>query len=119
MSQPVKLPDVLVLDARLTGRTAARSIAGQIEYWANLGRAIEPLLQGVQSMALCQRAAVEPLSELLNSVDSPRGRHRLAKYLQVQPFPHYEPAPGKPGFVVRIEKNRKRTVGRFVNRRFQ
>jgi len=37
MSQPVKLSDVLVMDARLTGQVAERSIAGQIEYWANLG----------------------------------------------------------------------------------
>ena len=31
MSQPVKLSDELVLDARLTAETAERSIAGQIE----------------------------------------------------------------------------------------
>jgi hypothetical protein len=46
MSQPVKLSDALVLDARLTAEAAERSIAGQIEYWAQLGRAIDPLLQG-------------------------------------------------------------------------
>ena len=48
MSQPVKLSDVLVLDARLTGQIGERSITGQIEYWANLGRAIEPLLRGIK-----------------------------------------------------------------------
>jgi hypothetical protein len=32
MSQPVKLSDQLVLDARLTGDVAERSIAGQIEF---------------------------------------------------------------------------------------
>ncbi len=50
MSQPVKLSDGLVLDARLTGEIAERSIAGQIEFWANLGRAIEPLLKGDQAL---------------------------------------------------------------------
>ena len=44
MSQPVKLSDELVLDARLTSKAAERSIAGQIEFWAQLGRAIEPLV---------------------------------------------------------------------------
>ena len=45
MSQPVKLSDALVLDARLAGQALERSIAGQVEFWARLGRAIEPLLE--------------------------------------------------------------------------
>ena len=119
MSQPVKLSDVLVLDARLTGRIAERSIAGQIEYWAKLGRAIEPLLQGDQALALCKMAAARPLSDCLTTVDTPEGRSRLEKYLGTLPYPHYEPAPGKPGFLVRIEENGKSMTGRFVNRQFQ
>ena len=38
MSQPVKLSDALVLDARLAGEAVERSIAGQVEFWARLGR---------------------------------------------------------------------------------
>jgi hypothetical protein len=119
MSQPVKLSDGLVLDARLTGEIVERSIASQIEFWARLGRAIEPLLQGVQSLALCRADAAQPLSACLNSVDSPAGRQRLADHLRTVPFPHYEPAPGTPGLLVRIEADGKRAVGRFVNREFQ
>jgi hypothetical protein len=119
MSQPVKLSDVLVLDARLTSKIAARSIAGQIEYWANLGRAIEPLLQGAQALALCKKANVRPLSECLESVNTADGRHRVIEYLEAQPYPHYEPAEDSPGILVRIEANGKRTLGRFVNRKFQ
>ncbi len=119
MSQPVKLSDTIVLDARVTGQLAQRSIAGQIEYWANLGRAIERLLQGTQVMALCRSAAVEPLSACLESADSPGGRRRLTQYLKNQPYPHYKPAPGAPGLLVRIDAGGRRTVGRFVNRQFQ
>jgi hypothetical protein len=119
MSQPVKLSDVLVLDARLTGEIAERSIAGQIEYWANLGRAIEPLLQGQQALALCKKAAALPLSECLESADTFEGRSRLEKYLHTLPYPHYEPAPNRSGFLVRIDEDGKRTIGRFVNRRFK
>jgi hypothetical protein len=119
MSQPVKLSDVLVLDARLIGGIAERSIAGQIEYWANLGRAIEPLLQGTQALALCQKALAQPLSACLESVDTPAGRKRVEKYLGEQPYPHYEAAPDAPGLLVRIEADGSRTVGRFVNRQFQ
>jgi hypothetical protein len=119
MSQPVKLSDELVLDARLTSEVAERSIAGQIEYWAQLGRAIEPLLQGAQALALRRSGAVKPLSECLRSVDSDEGRQRVAEHLQNQAFPHYEPAPGAPGMLVRILADGTRTAGRFVNRQFK
>ncbi len=119
MSQPVKLSDELVLDARLTAEMAERSIAGQIEYWAQLGRALEPLLQGAQALALRRAGAVKPLSECLESVDSLEGRRRVAEHLERLPFPHYEPAPNSPGMLVRIEADGTRTVGRFVNRQFK
>ena len=119
MSQPVKLSDALVLDARLAAETVERSIAGQVEFWAKIGRAIEPLLQGTQALALCRNAATRPLSACLKSVDSPAGRHRVVEFLQSQPWPHYEPHPNRAGLLVRMEANGKRTVGRFVNRKFQ
>jgi hypothetical protein len=119
MSQPVKLSDALVLDARLAGEVLERSIAGQVEFWARLGRAVESLLQGGQALALCRSAAARPLSACLDAVDSPAGRRRVAEYLQSQPYPHYEPAPGAPGLLVRIEADGKRKVGRFVNRQFK
>ncbi|MGM0488037.1 MAG: TA system antitoxin ParD family protein [Planctomycetota bacterium] len=115
----MKLSDELVLDARLTSEVAERSIAGQIEYWAQLGRAIEPLLQGAQALALRRAGAVKPLSECLDSIDTDEGRRRVADHLQRQPFPHYEPAPHAPGMLVRIDADGTRTVGRFVNRQFQ
>ena len=119
MSQPVKLSDELVLDARVTAEIAERSIAGQIEFWAGLGRAIEPLLRGDQALALRRAGAAKPLSECLQSVDTNEGRQRVAEYLKNRPFPHYEPAPNSPGMLVRIEEDGTRTVGRFVNRRFE
>ena len=119
MSQPVKLSDALVLDARLAGEALERSIAGQVEFWARLWRAIEPLLQGTQALALSRNAAARPLSACLDSVDSPAGRQRVAEFLQTQPFPHYEPAADAPGLLVRIQADGTRTVGRFVNREFK
>lgn len=119
MSQPVKLSDALVLDARIAGEAFERSITGQVEFWARLGRAIEPLLQGTQVLALCRNATAQPLSECLESVDSVDGRKRVSEYLNAQPFPHYEQALNEPGFLVRTEADGKREVGRFVNRQFQ
>ena len=119
MSQPVKLSDTLVLDARLSGKITERSIAGQIEFWASLGRAIEPLLRAREVMALRKSGGQKPLSDSLEEVDSATGRRRVADFLKTRPFPHYEAAPGKMGYLVRIEQDGARTVGRFVNRKFQ
>ncbi|MBX3745543.1 MAG: hypothetical protein KF833_09570 [Verrucomicrobiae bacterium] len=47
----MKLSDCIALDARFTAELSQRSIAGQIEYWANLGRGIEQVIQ---------RAALHP-----------------------------------------------------------
>jgi hypothetical protein len=118
MGQPVELSDEIVLDARLTGEIAQRSIAGQIEFWAHLGRAIEPLLDGARALALRRSGAVQPLSECLASVDANEGRQRVRAYLDSRPFPHYEPAPGGRGLLVRIDVDGTRTVGRFVGREF-
>lgn len=119
MSQPVKLSDALVLDARLAGEAVERSIAGQVEFWARLGRSLELLLDGDQVLKLCRNAAARPLSECLESVDSAEGRKRLADYLAAQPFPHYEAHPERPNLLVRIEADGHRTTGRFVNREFK
>ena len=119
MSQPVKLSDEIVLDARLTGEIAQRSIGGQIEFWAQLGRAIEPLLQGARALALRRAGAVRPLSECLASVESEEGRQRVFAYLDSRPYPHYESAPAGRGLVVRVEQDGTRTVGRFVDREFR
>jgi hypothetical protein len=119
MSQPVKVSDTLLLDARVAGEAVKRSIAGQIEFWAKIGRALEPLLRGDHVLALCRAGNVKPLSACLQSVDSPAGRKRVIEHLKTRPYPHYETAAGSPGLLVRIEADGKRTMGRFINRQFQ
>ncbi len=119
MSQPVKLSDALVLDARITGEIVERSIAGQVEFWARLGRSIEPLIEGETALALCRSAAARPLVECLEQADSAQGRKRLAAYLESQPFPHYAAHPEVAGLLIRTDAEGRRTTGRFVNRKFE
>jgi hypothetical protein len=119
MSQPVKISDELIGDARLIAEIAERSIAGQIEFWAQLGRAIEPLLEGSRALALRRAGSAVPLSECLASIDSTEGRRRVVEYLDSRPFPHYEPEPGSPGLLARVDADGTRTLGRFVGREFQ
>jgi hypothetical protein len=115
----VKLSESLVIEARLAGDAVERSIAGQVEFWARLGRSVELLLDGQHVLALCRNAGARPLSACLESVDSPEGRQRVADLLESGPFPHYQSHPDRPGLLVRIDANGDRTVGRFVNRQFQ
>jgi hypothetical protein len=118
MSMPVKLSDSLVLDARIAGEAMERSISGQVEFWARLGRAIEPVLNGTQAMATSQRGMVRSLVDLLAEVDAPTGRQRLAEHLDGLPFPHYQPHPDRAGLLIRIEADGTRSIGRFQNRIF-
>lgn len=118
MSQPVKLSDALVLDARIAAEVQERSIAGQVEFWAKLGRATELLLDGRKVMTLRMSAGAQPLSEALASVETPEGRRRIAEVLVKRPFPHYRQYSGQPGLLVRIDENGAETVGRFLNRVF-
>ncbi len=115
----MKLSDSLVLEARLAADPMERSIAGQVEFWAQLGRSVELLLDGRQILQLRRSEATRSLSSALASVDSPEGRARVAAYLESQPFPHYKPCPGRPGVLERIEEDGRRSVGRFVNREFK
>lgn len=118
MSQPVKLSDDLVCDARMTSELSARSIAGQIEFWAQLGRSLEPLLRGDRVTALLQSGQQRSLSDAVADVDSSQGRRRVADLLHQRPFPHYEPAKDSSGSLRRIDEDGTVTVGRFVNREF-
>ena len=69
-----------------------RGDRGALDRWsdrvlAQLGRAIEPLLEGSRALALRRAGAAVPLSECLASVDSAAGRRRVVEYLESGPFP--------------------------------
>jgi hypothetical protein len=119
MSQPVKLSDSLVLDARLTSEMAERSIASQIEFWAGLGRAIEPLMRLPEILALRKAGKDKPLSTCLAEVGTNNGAKRVLQYLQGRPYPHYEADPENAGLLLRVEEDGTQTRGRFINRRFE
>lgn len=118
MAQPVKLSDDLVLDARMTAEASERSIAGQVEYWARLGRAAERLMRADTVLKLKRIGDARPLSKSLEAIETPDGRERLNTVLAQRPFPHFEPAEGRAGLIVKIDADGSRTIGRFVRRAF-
>jgi DNA-binding CsgD family transcriptional regulator len=118
MPLPVKLSDALVLDARLAAEVEQRSIAGQVEYWAKLGRIVDALIDGRTRGAVFQGKATRPLSELVAGIETSEGRARLKAHLESESFPHFEPHPTRRGVLARIEADGSRSIGRFVNREF-
>ena len=117
MGQPVKLSDALVLNARLAGEESERSLAGQIEFWAGLGHAIERVLRFDNVLILKRMGASRPLSECLEQAGGPEGRKNLELVLKERPYPHFEPT-GRQGVLVKIDADGTRTAGRFLNRKF-
>jgi hypothetical protein len=115
MTQPVRLSAALVQQARATGETMERSIAGQIEYWARLGRAVEGVLRLEQLQALKKRGDVDALQEAL--ADTEQNRAKVQAYLESRPFPHFEQGPE--GQLVKVDEDGARTVGHIVGREFR
>ena len=118
MPQPVKISDALLLDARKAGEIMHRSINGQIEYWAQLGRSIERLLNGQEIHRLRAAAPPPKLSEIMATVGEASGRARLQAVLDVKPFPHFRAVPGDRRLMERIDEDGTRTIGEFVDRKF-
>lgn len=118
MGQPVKLSDELVDDARAVVPFSQRSIAGQIEFWAGLGKSIEPLLRGDRALSLQMAGGTRPLSALLAEVETAKGRKRLESILNKRPYPHFKPVAGSPELICRIEEDGRKTIGRFIGREF-
>ena len=119
MSQPVELSDELILDACKASEITERTIARQIEYWVQLGRAIETMLNGPQSLAPQRSGAVVSVAECFANVDTAEGRQRVFEYLASKPFPHFESAPDGNGLLIRTEEDGTKTRGRFVDRQFR
>jgi hypothetical protein len=118
MPQPVKLSDALILDARIAADSQQRSIAGQVEFWASLGKSIELLLNGEQVRALRESETAKRLANAIATVETAEGRARVAAVLAKRPYPHFRQAHGRPELLVRIDEDGTEAVGRFVNRTF-
>jgi hypothetical protein len=128
MPQPVKLSDTLVDAAREAAEQADRSIAGQIEHWARVGRAVSDVLtpadtarvasgvgRAVPTSADDERAA---LLQAIRLAVSRNGHTRLGAVLRATGRTHYGTNPALPGCLVRIAPDGTHTPGHLVNRRF-
>lgn len=119
MSQPVILSDQLVNEAQIVASLAQRSIANQIEIWASLGKAIEPLLGSEHPTRKPDQSEIRLLSQAISEVETSQGQTLLQATLDRRPFPHYRAVPGRPELICRIAEDGTETIGRFVGREFE
>jgi len=129
MGMPVKLSDELVREARDEARIVNRSITGQIEHWATLGKAVEVMLKMSDIRALKHRQFTTDESstasgirsrvlEAIHQVVSTPDRNAVRRHIAAAGRPIYESDPDRPGRIVRIAPDGTRTPGRFKGRSF-
>src|SRR5262245_32095048 len=125
MGMPVKLSDDLVESARAAAANTDRSITGQIEHWAKIGRAVEIVLRHQDVQALKRSPPTSPLTGVarqaiqsaLEKLATETDRRALERSLKSGRIV-YQTDPGGSALTERIEPDGTRTLGRFENRRF-
>jgi hypothetical protein len=125
MGMPVKLSDELVESAREEAANTDRSITGQIEQWAKIGRSVETMLRHTDVRALKRSPlnatltsdARRTIQAALEKVVTETDRRSLARSLKAGRTV-YQTDPAGSGLTERIQPDGSRTLGRFANRRF-
>jgi hypothetical protein len=126
-SDPLRLDAELVRSARAAARLYKRSLPRQIEYWAEIGRALEreisaedllALREGLARLAVDRNVSVpvEP-EEVYGALEASRSEGTLADRV-CEPAVRYQSSPSNPGLLERIDSDGARTLGRFQSGEF-
>ena len=115
---PIKISEALALAARTEAEVFERSIASQVEHWAQIGRAVEQVLGHEQVSALKRQAGMPEFSAAMRKASSEAGQRRALAHLRKVGGPRYSVDPTRPGEILRIDTDGSRSRGRFVRRRF-
>lgn len=126
MSTAIKVSESLAEEARTAALDADRSLTGQVEHWARLGKAIEPLLTTKTITALKKWSDLTPEEEaferqrLLEALEqfshtpAPVLRDRLGLTGQTL----YEVDPSDSERIIQVRPDGSRVRGQLVNRIF-
>ncbi len=118
-SIPLRIDSALVHRARTSAALADRTPTAQIEHWAKLGIALEPVLSGASAARLKQAARIEDLDEIVADAQTAAGQERVRSLIQRQGGPVYEADPDDPTLVVERLPDGTTRRGRFENRQFK
>jgi hypothetical protein len=118
MGLPIKISEGLALAARTEAQAFERSIASQVEHWAQIGRAVEQVLGHDEVAALKRQAGMPELVAAMRKATSESGRQRALEHLRKLGGPRYSVDPTRRGGIIRVAADGSRSRGRFVRRRF-
>lgn len=126
-SNPLRLDAELVRQAKATALIYKRTIPRQIEYWAEIGRAVESMLTQEQLLAVREGLAKlvldakdsGPISPeaVFDELERQREDGTLAASV-TNATVRYQASEAHPGRLERIEADGNRTVGLFQDGRF-
>ena len=128
-TSPLRLDSTLVAAAKREGSINKRSAPKQIEFWAELGKAVEHVLdyndifaviQGLKRVKVesVQSEAVDP-AEIFNSLEVSRKSEKLAEKVTSAAF-YFEASRRRPGLLDRVNTaTGQRQTGRFYNGEFK
>ena len=126
MSSPMRLSPALI---EREGAIQKRSIPKQIEFWAELGKAVArvvdladvyAIIQGIKGLKVepVASAGVEP-QEVFNAIENSRQSGDLADRVTSAAV-YYEANPGRPGLLDRVDTaTGQRQTGQFQNGKFR
>ena len=123
----IKINPALAELARSASTDADRSLTGQVEHWARLGRAVEPLLAApdIASLKKCggdlglledEAEKARVLAVLENFRKNPQ-HAEMAAFLRSK-GPIYDLDPANPERIIKVDPDGTRTPGKFVGRAF-
>ncbi len=126
-SSPIRLQQDLMQQAESTARRFHRSVAEQIEYWADLGRSVSSALDPdvlLSVQAGLSRLHVEPVitqpvdpDRVFSTLDEQRDSGTLQRNITHSPV-RYQASLTRPGLLEQIDQQGRVTTGRFQNGQF-
>jgi hypothetical protein len=128
-TSPLRLDSTLVAAAKRKGSVNKRSAPKQIEYWAELGKAVEHVLdyndvfaviQGLKKVKVesVESITVDPAA-IFNSLEESRKSEKLAEKIRSAAV-YFEASRRQPGLLDKVNTaTGERQTGRFYNGEFK
>jgi hypothetical protein len=125
---PLRLQEELIRAASIDGPRLHRSIAEQVEYWAELGRKVSKVIDpddllavsaGIATINIVKVAVpdVDP-EDVFASLDEDHRTGRLAKSIAQRSPVRYQASRSHPGMLERIDEQGSVSVGQFRDGEF-
>ncbi|MGM0570080.1 TA system antitoxin ParD family protein [Marinobacter sp.] len=128
MTTPVRLEDTLVRHAAAEAQVQRRSTPKQIEFWAEIGRAVAGEVSAEDLIAISQgirRVRVEPVlpepatsDDIWADVEADRESGELSRHIASGRIV-YQASERRPGYLEAIYPDGQKITGQFRNGRFE